>query len=299
MRGLPPFSGLAPRSRNDKSGNGADVVTRRGRDKGAVKDGTNGETSRGGSIQAVEFALEILEYVARGQTSVGVSEMARAFDTTKSRIHRHLQTLVSAGYLIRNEETERYSISARLMALGQAVSESFELATAARDVARELRDQTGHAVAISQPEGDGMRILLVMPSRSNIEIFVKPGSLLAYNSSSQGKISLAFGDELVFARVLSEPLEMRTPYTITDPEQLRREVEAVRKRRWAVGPNESMIGLNALAAPIFDALGGYVGAIAMTDSVQYIPETPTTDQVRHLLAAAAKISANLGFRPRK
>ena len=88
-------------------------------------------TPHGGSIQAVEFALEILEYVARCQTSVGVSEMARAFDTTKSRIHRHLQTLVSAGYLIRNEDTERYSISARLMALGQAVSESFELATAA------------------------------------------------------------------------------------------------------------------------------------------------------------------------
>ena len=85
-----------------------------------------GEATRGGSIQAVEFALEILEYVARCQTSVGVSELARAFGTTKSRIHRHLQTLVAAGYLIRNDETERYAISARLMALGQAVSESFE-----------------------------------------------------------------------------------------------------------------------------------------------------------------------------
>lgn len=254
------------------------------------------ETARGGSIQAVAFALEILEYVARGQTSVGVSEMARAFGTTKSRIHRHLQTLVSAGYLIRNEETERYSISARLMALGQAVSESFELATAARDVARELRDITGHAVAISQPERDGNRILHIVPSRSNIEIHVKPGSLLAFNSSAQGKVSLAFGDEITLARVLSEPLEMRTPYTITDPDRLLQEVEAVRKRKWAVGPNESMIGLNALAAPIFDALGGYVGAIAMTDSVQYIPETPTMDQVRHILAAAAKVSANLGYR---
>ncbi|MCO5161046.1 MAG: IclR family transcriptional regulator [Mesorhizobium sp.] len=256
-------------------------------------------TPQGGSIQAVEFALEILEYVARCQTSVGVSEMARAFGTTKSRIHRHLQTLVSAGYLVRNLDTERYSISARLMALGQAVSESFELATAAREIARELRDLTGHAVAISQPEQDGNRILLIVPSRSNIEIHVKPGSLLAFNSSAQGKISLAFGDSLLLPRVLSEPMEMRTPFTITDPERLRLEVEAARRQRWAVGPNESMIGLNALAAPIFDALGNYVGAIALTDSVQYIPETPTTDQVRHLQAAAAKISANLGYRAGK
>jgi len=296
MRGSSPHGGLAPPVRKDISGLGDDLVSRRGRGEGSVKAGKSGEGNRGGSIQAVEFALEILEYVARGQTSVGVSEMARAFSTTKSRIHRHLQTLVSAGYLIRNDETERYSISARLMALGQAVSESFELATAAREVARELRDLTGHAVAISQPEPDGMRILLVMASRSNIEIFVKPGSLLAYNSSAQGKVSLAFGDELIFARILAGPLEMRTPHTITDPERLRQEVEAVRKRRWAVGPNESMIGLNALAAPIFDALGSYVGSIAMTDSVQYIPETPGNDQVRHILAAAAKISSNLGHR---
>lgn len=263
------------------------------------EDAAMSGTTGGGSIQAVAFALEILEYVARCQTSVGVSEMARAFGTTKSRIHRHLQTLVSTGYLIRNDDTERYSISARLMALGQAVSESFELATAAREIARELRDLTGHAVAISQPEPDGMRILLVVPSRSNIDIHVKPGSLLAFNSSAQGKVTLAFGDELLLPRVMSEPLEMRTPYTITDPEQLRIEVEAVRKRRWAMGPNESMVGLNALAAPIFDALGGYVGAIAMTDSIQHIGQEPTTEQVRNLLTFAERVSANLGFRPRR
>jgi DNA-binding IclR family transcriptional regulator len=299
MRRPSPRSRLAEVENEGKSAITPAVADGRRGDAFSGKNAAMSATPHGGSIQAVEFALEILEYVARCQTSVGVSEMARAFDTTKSRIHRHLQTLVSAGYLIRNEDTERYSISARLMALGQAVSESFELATAAREIARELRDLTGHAVAISQPEQDGNRILLIVPSRSNIEIHVKPGSLLAFNSSAQGKISLAFGDALLLPRVLSEPMEMRTPFTITDPERLRLEVEAARRQRWAVGPNESMIGLNALAAPIFDALGNYVGAIALTDSVQYIPETPTTDQVRHLLAAAAKISANLGYRAGK
>lgn len=246
----------------------------------------------------MEFALNILEYVARCQTTVGVSELARAFATTKSRIHRHLQTLVSAGYLLRDEDSERYSISARLMALGQAVSESFELASAARQVARELRDVLGHAVAISQPEKDGNRILLIMPSRSNIEIYVKPGSLLEFHSSAQGKITLAFGDAMLLPQVLEAGLPMATPYTLTDPAHLKEEVAAVRRRRWAVAPNESMIGLNALAAPIFDALGGYVGSVAITDSVQFIPETPTTEQVRQVLAAADRISVNLGHRPK-
>jgi DNA-binding IclR family transcriptional regulator len=256
------------------------------------------ETGKGAGIQAVEFALQILEFVAQRQGSVGVSELARAFETTKSRIHRHLQTLVNAGYLLRDDDTERYSVSARLMALGQAVSESFELASAARYVTRELRDALGHAVVISQPEREGMRILHLVPSRSNIEIQVRPGSILEYHSSAQGKITLAFGDPMLFSQVVETGLVMATPYTIVDPARLKSEIDLTRRRRWAVAPNEMMIGLNALAAPIFDALGSYVGSIALTDSVQFIGETPTNEQVRQLLAAADKISVNLGHRSR-
>ena len=180
-----------------------------------------GETGKGAGIQAVEFALQILEFVAQRQGSVGVSELARAFETTKSRIHRHLQTLVNAGYLLRDDDTERYSVSARLMALGQAVSESFELASAARYVTRELRDALGHAVVISQPEREGMRILHLVPSRSNIEIQVRPGSILEYHSSAQGKITLAFGDPMLFSQVVETGLVMATPYTIVDPARLK------------------------------------------------------------------------------
>ena len=73
-------------------------------------------------------------------------------------------------------------------------------------------------------------------------------------------------------------------------------IAAIRNRGWAVSPNETMIGLNALAAPIYDAFGKYAGSIAMTDSIQFIGETPTNEQLQHLREAARKISANLGFR---
>lgn len=251
---------------------------------------------RGGSIQAVEFALHILEFVVQAQASVGVTELARQFDTTKSRIHRHLQTLVSAGYLLRDADTERYGISARLMALGQAVGESFELASAARFVARDLRDKLGHAVTVSQREPGGMRVLLLVPSRSNIEISVKVGSMLSLHGSAQGKICLAFGDQLLLPQLCDSALEKHTAYTILDPEQLRAEIETVRRQGWAVAPNETMVGLNALAAPIFDALGAYVGAVTMVDSIQFLGPVPPPDHIAEIKAAAGRISANLGYR---
>lgn len=247
-------------------------------------------------VKSVVFALHMLEYITKQQRSVGISELAREFDAPKSRIHRHIVTLLSAGYLIRDESTERYSISARLLALAQAAGDSFELAAAARRVARDLRDDLGHAVAVGQVESEGVRILLMMPTKSNIEIAVKSGSLLAYHSSAQGKVALAFGDPTLLDETLSRPMERTTPYTITSEKRLREEVAAVRRQGWAVAPNEAMVGLNALAAPVFDALGGFVGTIAMTDSIQFITETPTPLQIEKLQEAASKVSGNLGSR---
>jgi DNA-binding IclR family transcriptional regulator len=253
-------------------------------------------SQRGSGVQAVVFALDTLEYIAQQQGSVGVTELARAFETTKSRMHRHLQTLMTAGYLVRDPQTERYRVSARLVALGQAVSEGFEFAQAARDVTRELRDKLGHAVVLSQTEDEGIRIVSLMPSRSSVEIAVKPGSVLAFHASAQGKISLAFGDPSLLQRVLAGELPMNTAYTIGDPAGLQAEIDLTRKRGWAAAPNQSVIGLNALAAPVFDALGHYAGAIAIVDSIQFIAENPSVAQVREIIEAAAQISRNLGYR---
>jgi IclR family transcriptional regulator, KDG regulon repressor len=251
---------------------------------------------RGSGVQAVVFALDILEYIAQHQGSVGVTELARDFGTTKSRMYRHLQTLMTAGYLIREPQTERYRVSARLVALGQAVSEGFEFARAARDVTRELRDKLGHAVVLSQTEDDGIRIVLLVPSKSSVEIAVKPGSVLSFHASAQGKVALAFSDPSLSQRVLAGDLPMQTAYTISDPGRLKAEIDLTQKRGWAAAPNESVIGLNALAAPVFDALGHYAGAIAIVDSIQFIPDNPSVAQVQEIAEAAAQISRNLGYR---
>ena len=252
----------------------------------------------GSGVQAVVLALRMLEFVAQSPRSVGVTELARGFGTTKSRIHRHLQTLLEAGYLIRDAETERYRVSARLMALGQAVSETHELTATARPAMRSLRDRFGHSLALSVPEIDGVRIIAVLVGNSNIEIGVKPGSLMALHNSAQGKVALAFGDESLMRGLMHAPLTASTPHTFTDPVDLAAEIRSIRQRGWASAPNESLIGMNAVAAPIFDALGKFAGAIALVDSIQFITASPPSAMTEGLKAAARRISTDLGFRPK-
>jgi DNA-binding IclR family transcriptional regulator len=173
--------------------------------------------------------------------------------------------------------------------------DTFDLTTVAAGAMRQLRDTLGHFSVVSQVEPEGVRVLATLPGKSPVEIGVKRGSLLSLHGSAQGKVALAFGDESTRAFVFRSRLELLTPKTIVSPAVLRRELEIVRERGWAVAPNEALIGVNALAAPIFSATGGLIGTVSIVDSIQFIEEEPTTEQVERVTDAARQISAALGY----
>lgn len=249
----------------------------------------------GDGVQAVVLAMRILELLAEEGRPMGVSAMAVALETTKSRIWRYLQTLVQHGYVVQLPETERYQLGSRLIKLGRAVGEGRDIVSASARALRELRDNLGHSAVIAQLEADGVRVLTTVPGKSTVEIGVRPGSLLDFHSSAQGKIALAFGNDALRAAVFGMRLERRTQATIVTPGGLRKEIERVRQAGWATAPNEILIGLNALAAPVFDAAGSLVGTLAIVDSVQFITETPTAEQIERTVRAAKQVSEALGY----
>ena len=249
-------------------------------------------------VQAVVFALNILEFMARQSEAIGVTELANAFGTTKSRIFRHLRTLLLQGYIVQ-DDAGRYKVGTRLVALGNAVMQNFDLVRVSSATMRALRDKVGSSVVLCQFEDEGVRVLSVVQGQSQIEITVRPGSLMGFHASAQGKIALAFGQQDLLARVLAKPLKAHSPQTIVDAAQLKEELAQVRQQGWASAPNQSVTGLNAVAAPLFDAAGILIGTLAVVDSVQFLPEPPAAGLLRQLTDAARAISASLGYMVRQ
>jgi DNA-binding IclR family transcriptional regulator len=259
----------------------------------------NDYSTQGTALQAVAMAFRILEYLAEQRGGVGVTALAQALGTTKSRVHRHLRTLVEAGYVVQSPESEKYRVGSRLVTLGRRVAENFDLASIARDEMRTLRDALGQSVVISRAEAAVAVVLATLPGHEAIEIAVKPGSLLAPHCTAQGKLGLALAEPAIRERVLLSRLDMRTPRTIASASALREELARILACGWAVAPEESMLGVNALAAPIFEGGGRMVGAIAILGSIQFIEAEPSAAQIRHVTEAAARISAQLGYAPRE
>ena len=91
-------------------------------------------------------------------------------------------------------------------------------------------------------------------------------------------------------------LSRLTPRTIVDRGDLRRELERTRSAGFAVAVEELELGLHAVAAPVFDATGACVAAVSVSGPAYRLPE-PRLPEVGELcVAAAADVSARLGFR---
>lgn len=247
-------------------------------------------------VQAVLLATQVLEVLAdRGPC--GVTDVARALDVPKMRIHRHLRTLVAAGYARQDPASEKYAIGVKFWLIGKSVADQFDFLSAARKVVTGLRDALGHTVTAGIIDGEDMLMIDTERGTSQIEIGTKPGSRFAFHASSQGKLALAFGPADLMDKVLSGPLEETTPKTCTDPDELRAEVSVVKRQGWAVAPEQILIGINALAAPVFYADGSLAGTLSVVDSIQFLPAQPSDHQIGTVLSAARQASAELGYSP--
>jgi DNA-binding IclR family transcriptional regulator len=77
---------------------------------------------------------------------------------------------------------------------------------------------------------------------------------------------------------------------------LRSELERTREAGFAVAVEELELGLNAVAAPVFDALGSCVAAVSVSAPAYRLPESRLPVVGELCAATAAEVSERLGSR---
>ncbi len=247
-------------------------------------------------IQSVAISLKILETLAESGGEKGVTELARELGSTKARMFRHLQTLADLGYVARDEKTGKSSVGSRLYLLGQMAGDSFDLLQAVRPAMEKLRDATGQTAVFSTILDLQVVIMAIARGTNPVEIGLKLGSTFAPHATAQGKVALAFDEDFGKRAVQEEALPSATPRTITNPDILAADLKTVRRQGWAAAPEETLIGINALAAPVFNHANGLAGALAIVGSIQFIPVQPQQDQVDQVVSASRSASRHLGWR---
>ena len=130
---------------------------------------------------------------------------------------------------------------------------------AAREPLGRLAEQTGETVNVAVRRGQEAVNVLQVQTAHLVGMTDWTGRGAPLHATANGKVLLAFGDG-----ALPEELPALTGQTITNRAALDAELERARSRGFATAAEELEVGLNAVAAPVFDAAGACIAAVSVS-----------------------------------
>ena len=225
-------------------------------------------TSDGGTStsQSLERGLAILSTFGSDRPLIGVSELSRELDLSRSTAHRYIATLARLGYLQQDPDSKRYRLGPRVLDLGFSAINSMDLREVAAPHLRQLSDETQHTVNLAILDGTDVvyieRCRTALPGQRDIDLNLHVGARLPAYCTAMGKAILAFlaedRREEIIARI---DFVQRGPNTVTNAEAFREELARIRVLGVAVNDEELAYGLRSIAAPIHSHSGEVLAAL--------------------------------------
>jgi IclR family transcriptional regulator, pca regulon regulatory protein len=224
---------------------------------------SNGST---GTSQSLERGLAILSSFHSDRPLIGVSELSRGLDLSRSTAHRYVATLTKLGYLQQDPDSKRYRLGPKVLDLGFSAINSMDLREVAAPHLRQLSDETEHTVNLAILDDTDVvyieRCRTARPGQRAIDLNLHVGSRLPAYCTAMGKAILAFLPEERLEDIVSRiDFAPRGPNTLTDARAFRAELQKIRATGIAVNDEELAYGLRSIAAPIHSHSGEVLAAV--------------------------------------
>ncbi len=242
------------------------------------------------AVKSAVRVLDLLEALSRAEAPVGVSEIARNLGLPKSSTHMLLATLEARGYVIADAQ-RRFQLNPILSGQGSWIGGAgAALTRIARGPMDELASATGESsfLGVGRDEAS-MEYIAKAVGAHEVRCDASLGEPRHLHSTSMGLVLLAYHDPERTERFLARGnFERLTRETVTDESELRKEIERVRARGYALAMDTNIPGVSALAAPVLDASGRAVAALTLA------APTPRFDAMRKHTSALVRAAQTLG-----
>ena len=116
------------------------------------REGEENEQKQAGG-RSLRRAFSLLEAVAATPAGMSLGELAKAAELHTSTTFHLLKTLLSLGYVRRDEATKRYFVGSRLFALAAGAADEVELINVCTPVLESLAADTGETSHLAVRSG--------------------------------------------------------------------------------------------------------------------------------------------------
>lgn len=244
------------------------------------------------AIQVLERAMSLLDVLAKRSDPVPLKDLAAATGLHTSTTHRILNDLVVGRYVER-VDSGLYQLGMRLLELGSLVKGRLNVREVALEPMRELHKLTGQTINLSLQQGDEIvYIERAWSERSGMQVVRAIGGRAPLHLTSTGKLFLSVSDpRQVKAYAMRTGLAGTTRNSITQTDQLERDLAQVRRHGYSRDNEELELGVRCIAAGVYDDSGKLQAGLSISAPAERMRD----EWIPILLRTAAQISEALGY----
>jgi IclR family transcriptional regulator, KDG regulon repressor len=245
-------------------------------------------------IPSVQKAMSILELFCSNKRGYTISEVAKIFGIPVSTSSSLLYTLVSSGYLTR-DEAGTFMLTMKLLGYANKLLSQMELNEIAHPELEKLTSITHLASALFIQEGDYVVCVAKVEGTGHIRTAAHVGKLMPMHATCTGKALLAYLPQEDLTTLLNRTkLAQLTENTITSLPVLKQELARIRSHGYAIDDQEYGVGVRGISAPVFDSRGRAVAAISASGAAFELDKN-IREVTTAVKSSSVELSNALGF----
>ncbi|MGV9452068.1 IclR family transcriptional regulator [Streptomyces sp. NPDC003635] len=242
---------------------------------------------------APDRLLSVLAAFDHEHPALSLTDISRRAGLSLTTAHRLVAALTRWGALER-DSSGVYHVGLRLWEVAALAPRGLALRQVALPYLEDLYEATHENVQLAVRDGGEVVYIEWLSGRSAVDVHIRVGARWPLHATGVGLALLAHDDPARQEEYCAGPLASFTPYTITDPARLRRELAEVRRTGVSVSVRQVTDHALSVAAPVRGPGGGVVAAVSVV--------VPAADAQVPVLAPAVRIAARgisrgLGWRP--
>ncbi|HLH36086.1 MAG TPA: IclR family transcriptional regulator [Alloacidobacterium sp.] len=215
------------------------------------------------SVPALERGLHILEYLAQSRRGVTLSQVAHKLQMPRSTGHALLVTYQRCGYVLREKESGRYTLSPRLRSIANMALGGISLREHCTPFLHQLMQRTGLTVHLAVlEEGEAVLIEKISPPGApKVNTWI--GKKFPLHCTALGKALIAHLPPAEFESLITKQgLIRHNDNTIASVRKLKMACEQVKLLGYSVDDEEEEIDTRCVGAPVRNSKAQVVAAIS-------------------------------------
>lgn len=216
------------------------------------------------TMQSLTKAIRVLKAFTMKDKTLSLTQLHNKTGIGISSLQRIVATLISEGFLHKDEKTKTYELGLSIFILGNLVGQESSLITVAKPILANLNHETGESISLNIIDGDERRCLLNLESTYSLSTKAYVGDSAPLFAGASAKTLLAFlSDEEIEQYMDRVQLVAITANTITDKQTIMESLAAIRQQGYAISKSERIFGVASISAPILLPTGKPLASVTI------------------------------------